>query len=123
VSSSLVLSCIFLYDFILNIIMFLVCSSSIFDIVLIDNEFMYMFAKHLALVARRLSGRLHVSMVLRCRLPANAPYWLGHVVDRGSNSFIESYIVHAPLIGQAERYYVGKHAMFWFPSVMFLIHR
>jgi hypothetical protein len=123
VSSSLVLSCIFLYDFILNIIMFLVCSSSIFDIVLIDNEFMYMFAKRLALVARGLSGRLHVSMVLRCRLPANAPYWPGRVVDHESDSFVESYIVHPRLIGHAEQYYVGKHAMFWFPSVMFLIHR
>jgi hypothetical protein len=75
-------------------IMFLVCSSSIFDIILIDNEFMYMFAKRLALVARELSGRLHVSMVLRCRLPVNAPYWMGRVIDRGSDSFVESYIVH-----------------------------
>jgi hypothetical protein len=75
-------------------IMFLVCSSSIFDIVLIDNEFMYMFAKRLALVVRGLSGRLHVSMVLRCHLPANAPYWSGHVVDHRSDSFVESYIVH-----------------------------
>jgi hypothetical protein len=59
-----------LYDFILYIIMFLfimflVCSISIFDIVMIDNEFMYMFAKRLALYSRGLSGRLHVSMVLR----------------------------------------------------------
>jgi hypothetical protein len=43
--------------FILNIIMFLfimflVCSSSIFDIVMINNEFMYMFAKCLALFSR-----------------------------------------------------------------------
>jgi hypothetical protein len=99
-SSSLVLSYIFLYDFILNIIMFLfiiflVCSSSIFDIALIDNEFMYMFKKRLALVVRGLSGRLHVSMVLRCHLPANAPYWPSRVVDHGSDSFIESYIVHS----------------------------
>jgi hypothetical protein len=104
-------------------IMFLVCSSSIFDILLIDNEFMYMFAKHLALIARGLSGRLHVSMVLRCHLPANASYWPSRVVDHGSDSFIEFYIVHPPFIGHAERYYVEKHAMFWFPSVMFLIHR
>jgi hypothetical protein len=59
-----------LSDFILNIIMFLfimflVCCSSIFDIVMIDNEFMYMFAKRLALFLRGLSGRLHVSMVSR----------------------------------------------------------
>jgi hypothetical protein len=63
----LVLSCISLYDFILNIIMFLfimflVCSSSIFDIVMIDDEFMYKFTKRLALFSRELSGRLHVGV-------------------------------------------------------------
>jgi len=31
-------------------IMFLVCSSSIFDIVMIDNEFMYKFAKRLDVI-------------------------------------------------------------------------
>jgi hypothetical protein len=75
-------------------IMFLVCSSSTFDMVMIDKEFMYMFAKRLAPFARGLSGRLHVSVLLRCYLPANASYWLGHVVDHGSDSSIESYIVH-----------------------------
>jgi hypothetical protein len=83
-------------------IMFLVCSSSTFDMVMIDNKFMYMFAKRLALFARGLSGRSHVRVVLRCYLLANAPYWRGRVVVRGSDSFIESYIVHPPLIGQAE---------------------
>jgi hypothetical protein len=75
-------------------IMFLVYSSSTFDIVMIDNEFMYMFAKRLALFARGLSGRSHVSVVPRCYLLANASYWPGRVVDRGSDSSIESYIVH-----------------------------
>jgi hypothetical protein len=93
-------------------IMFLVCSSSIFDIVMIDNEFMYMFAKRFALYSRGLSGRLHVSMVLRCCLPANAPYWLGHVVVHRCDNIVESYIVHSPLIGQVEQYYVGSLAMF-----------
>jgi hypothetical protein len=83
-------------------IMFLVCSSSTFDMVMIDNKFMYMFAKRLALFARGLSGRSHVRVVLRCYLLANAPYLRGRVVVRGSDSFIESYIVHPPLIGQAE---------------------
>jgi hypothetical protein len=77
--------------------MFLVCSSSIFDIVMIDDEFMYKFAKRLALFSRELSGRLHVGVVPRCCLPTNAPYWLGHVVVRGSNSFVESYIIHPPV--------------------------
>ena len=84
------------------IIMFLVCSSSIFDIVLIDNEFMYKFAKRLALDARELGDRSHVSVVLRCYLSANVSYWPSHVVVRDSDSFVDSYIVHPPLIGQAE---------------------
>ena len=80
-------------------IMFLVCSSSIFDIVMIDNEFMYKFAKRLALSARELSGRSHVGMGLRCYLPANVSYWLGRVVVRDGESFVDSYIVHPPLVG------------------------
>jgi len=35
-------------------------------------------------------------------LPANASYWPCHVVVRDSDSFVDSYIVHPPLIGQAE---------------------
>jgi len=46
-------------------IMLLVCSSSIFDIVMIDNVFMYKFAKRLALDSRELSGRSYVGVVLR----------------------------------------------------------
>ena len=84
------------------IIMFLVCSSSIFDIVMIDNEFMYKFAKRLALDTWELSGRSHVGVMLRCYLPANVSYWPGRVVVRDSDSFVDSYIVHPPLIGQAE---------------------
>ena len=37
-------------------IMFYVCSSYILDIVVIDDEFMHMFAKRLAQDARGLSG-------------------------------------------------------------------
>jgi hypothetical protein len=71
-----------------------------------------MFAKRLALYLRGLSGRLHVSMVLRCCLPTNAPYWPGHVVVCGCDNLVESYIVHSSLIRQVERYYVGSLAMF-----------
>ena len=83
-------------------IMFLVCSSSIFDIVMIDNEFMYKFAKCLALDARELSGRSHVGVVLRCCLPTNVSYWPGRVVLRESDNFVDSYIVHPPLIALVE---------------------
>ena len=75
-------------------IMFLVYSSSIFDIVMIDNEFMYKFAKRLALDAWELCGRSHVGVELRCYLPAIVSYWPGHVVVRDSDSFVDSYIVH-----------------------------
>ena len=51
-------------------IMFLVCFSSILDIVMIDNEFMHKFAKHLAQYSSELSGQHFVSMVLRYFLPA-----------------------------------------------------
>ena len=58
-------------------IMFLVCSSSIFDIVINDNEFMYKFAKRLALDMWELSGRSYVGVVLRYYLPTNVSYWPG----------------------------------------------
>ena len=82
--------------------MFLVCSSSIFDIVMTNNEFMYKFAKRLTFDARELSGRSHVRVVLRCYLPANVSHWPGRVVVRDSDSFVDCYIVHPPLIGHAE---------------------
>jgi len=82
--------------------MFLVYSSSTFDMVMIDNEFMYMFAKRLAFFARVLSDRCHVSMVIRCQLSAITPYWPGHVVDSGSDSSVESFVFHPPLVGQVE---------------------
>ena len=66
------------------------------------NEFMYKFAKRLALDARELGDRSRVSVVLRFYLFANVSYWLGRVVVRDSDNFVDSYIVHPPLIGQAE---------------------
>ena len=73
-------------------IMFLVCSSSIFDIVIIDNEFMYKFAKRLALDTWELSGRSYVGVVLRYYLPVNVSYWPGCVIVRDGDSFVDSYI-------------------------------
>jgi hypothetical protein len=43
-------------------------------------------------------GRDHVSMVLIC-LPVNTLYILGHVVDRGCDTPIESFIVYFPSVG------------------------
>jgi len=80
------------------IIMFLVCSSSILDIVMIDNEFMQMIAKRLAQYLSELSGRHYVSVVLKYCLPADALYTLGHVVDHGCDTSVESFVVHSPFV-------------------------
>jgi len=103
-------------------IMFLVCTSSIFDIVMIDNEFMYKFAKRLALNSRELSGRSYVGVVLRYYLPATVSYWLGHVVVHDGDSFIDSYIVHPPLIGQAEFVLRSKscYVLIYFSNVPYI---
>ena len=52
-------------------IMFLVCSSSILDIVMIDNEFMHKIAKRLAQYSSELSGQHYVSVVLKYYLPTD----------------------------------------------------
>ena len=59
-------------------IMFLVCSSYMLDIVMIDDEFMHMFAKLLAQYSSELSGQHYISVVLRLRLIVDAlciPDW------------------------------------------------
>ena len=59
-------------------IMFLVYSSYMLDIVMIDDEFMHMFPKLLAQYSSELSGQHYVSMVLRYCLPTDAFCTLGH---------------------------------------------
>ena len=44
-------------------------------------------------------GRYCVSMVLIRCLPMDTPYILGHVVNRGCDTPIESFVVHSPNIG------------------------
>ena len=44
-------------------------------------------------------GRHCVSVVLIRCLPIDTPYILGHVVDRGCDTPIESFVVHSPNIG------------------------
>jgi hypothetical protein len=45
------------------------------------------------------SGQHCVSMVLIRCLPVDAPYILGHVVDRGCDTPVKSFIIHSPNIG------------------------
>jgi hypothetical protein len=81
-------------------IMFLVCSSLLIDIVMIDDEFMHMFVERLIRYSSELSGRYYVSMVLRYCLSADALYMSGHVVDRGCDTPIEFFVVHSLCIEQ-----------------------
>jgi len=94
-------------------IMFLVCSSCMLDIVMINNEFKHMVAKRLAYYASKLSGRHYVSMVLRYCLPADTLHTLGHVVDRGCDTPIESFVVHSPFVEHVERDCEGRQALFF----------
>ena len=65
------------------------------DIVVIDNEFMHMFVKRLAQYSSELSGQHYVSVVLKYCLPVDAFYTLGHVVDHGCDTPVESFVVHS----------------------------
>ena len=63
------------------------------------------------------SGKPSVGMVPIPYFPTFAPYIPGHVVDRGSDTLIESFVVHPTSIGLVELYYYGRLALFLiFPS-------
>ena len=58
------------------------------------------------------SGRHYVSVVLICCLPADTPYIPGHMVDRGCDTPVKSYVVHSPNIGlQVGSSYEGRLSM------------
>jgi hypothetical protein len=60
------------------------------------------------------SGKYYVGVVPIPYLPAIAPYIPDYVVDRGSDSPVESFVVHLPSIGQTENNYYRKvTAMFY----------
>jgi hypothetical protein len=107
-------------------ILFLVYSSSIFDIVLIDNKFRHKFVECLVQLRIGLGGRSNADVVSRLYLPTNAPYFLSHVVDHECDfySFVESSIVHSQNLGQVEPGYLGKDcSVLEFSEVMFLMFR
>jgi hypothetical protein len=51
----------------------------------------------------RVGDRDHVSVVLICDLPVNTLYILSHVVDRGCDTTVESFVVHSSNIGHRSR--------------------
>jgi hypothetical protein len=48
-------------------------------------------------------GWHYVSVVLIYCLPMNKPYILGHAVDHGCDTPVESFVVHSPHIGHRSR--------------------
>jgi hypothetical protein len=93
-------------------IMLLICSSSILDIVMINNKFMHKIAKRLVQYSSELSGRYYVSAMLKYYLPADAHYILGHVVDRKCDTLVESFLVYSPFVEQVEPGCEGNQALF-----------
>jgi hypothetical protein len=73
---------------------FLLYSSSIFDIVMINDKSTHLFVELLVYYARMLGSRKYVCMVLWYNLLADSPYTPGRVVDRGRDRPIESFAVH-----------------------------
>jgi hypothetical protein len=82
---------------------FLLYSSSIFDIVMIDDKSTHLFVELLVYYARILGSRKYISMVLRYNLLADSPYTPGRVVDHGRDRPIKSFAVHPPSIRLVEQ--------------------
>jgi hypothetical protein len=72
------------------------------DIVMIDDEYMYMFAKRLTQYSSELSDQYYVSVVLKYCLPTDAFYTLGHVVDHRCDTPVDSFVVHSLFVEQVE---------------------
>jgi hypothetical protein len=92
--------------------MFLVCFNYIFDIVIIDDDYMHMFVERLIQCSSGLSGAYYVSVVFRYYLPADALYMSGHVVDHGCDRPVESSVVHFPYVKQVEPSRKGREDSF-----------
>jgi hypothetical protein len=103
------------------IIVFIVYSDYMLSIVRLSlYSSIRSYSAHLV---QRVSGRQRLSVVLIHCLPVNAPYIPGHVVDRGCDTPIESFVVHSPNIGQVGPGYEERLALFQSSLVMFLTCR
>jgi hypothetical protein len=109
---SVILDMTLLYLIIFSIILFLVYFDYMLGIVRSDLYSSIGSYSACSLISW-VSGKHCVGMVPIPYLPTIAPYILDHVVDRGSDSPVESSVVHLPSIGQAEHnYYREVMAMF-----------
>jgi hypothetical protein len=98
--------CIFVTLFYFNIFLFrmsLLCSSCIFDIVLISNDDFHMFVKRLVQYSEWIRGRFYVSMVLRyCIYLWMLPNVQEHVVDCEYDRPVES-LCNPPFVHRQSR--------------------
>jgi hypothetical protein len=84
---------------------FLLYSSSIFDIVMINDKSTHLFVELLVFYAHMLGSGKYLSMVLRYNLLADSPYTPGHVVDRGHDRPVKSFVVHPLSIRLVEQWF------------------
>jgi hypothetical protein len=103
---------LFYFNVMCAIAKFLLYSSTIFDIVMINDKSTRLLVELLVFYAHILGSRKYVSMVLRYNLLVDSPYTPGHVVDRGCHRPIESFAVHPPppSIRQVEQWFLGGKA-------------
>jgi hypothetical protein len=101
-----------LYLFIFSIVMFLVYFDYMLGIAGLDL-YSNIGSYSARLLNSWVSGKYCVGVVPIPYFPAIAPYILDHVAVRGSNSPIESYIVHLLNVDHVEyNYYKERLAMF-----------
>ena len=83
---------LFLILFMFLVIMFMVYFDYMLSIARVIIMFMHKFTKRSLLCTYGVSGRHCVSMVLIRCLPMDAPYIMGHVVDRECDTLVESFV-------------------------------
>ena len=102
---------LFLISFMFLVIMFIVYFDYILSIVRLSScSSISSYSAHSKVAW--VSGRHCVSVVLICCLPVDTPYIPGHVVDRGCDTPVESFVFHSPNIESVESSYKGRQAMF-----------
>jgi hypothetical protein len=110
---SIILDMTLLYLIMFSIILFLVYFDYMLGIVRLEL-YLSIGSYNACSLISWVSGQHCVGVLSIPYLPAIAPYILDRVADRGSDSPIESFVVHLPSIGQAEHnYYKEVTSMFY----------
>jgi hypothetical protein len=120
---SIILDMTLLYLIVFSIILFLVYFDYMLGIVRIEL-YSSIGSYNACSLDRSVSGKYCVGMVPIPYFPVIAPYIPDRVVDRRSDSPIESFIVHLPSIGQAKHnYYREVIAIFFIFLRNITMHR